>query len=176
MARPKFNFLTLSILFFVLSACAALPTIDGGPPRKPQPPSTQGRAEIERLSAPMQCVPYAREVSGIAIRGDAYTWWGQAAGRYDRGRIPRPGAVMVLSKAGKLRHGHLAVVTRVISDREIEVTHSNWGDTRDRRCLVYKNMRVQDMSPYSDWTIARFWNYELGTWGLPYAVSGFIYP
>ena len=27
-------------------------------------------------SAVLQCVPYARIVSGVAIRGDALTWWG----------------------------------------------------------------------------------------------------
>ncbi|MGC8159731.1 hypothetical protein ACP3WZ_24715, partial [Salmonella enterica] len=32
-----------------------------------------------------ECVPFARAASGIQIYGDAWTWWGQAAGRYRRG-------------------------------------------------------------------------------------------
>ena len=31
---------------------------------------------------PLQCVPYAREHSGIKLFGDAYTWWDQAEGKY----------------------------------------------------------------------------------------------
>ena len=32
-----------------------------------------------------QCVPFARLVSGIQIFGDAWTWWSQAAGKYQTG-------------------------------------------------------------------------------------------
>ena len=48
----------------------------------------------------LQCVPYARQVSGIQIYGDAHTWWGQAAGRYERGSVPQVGAVMAFRRAG----------------------------------------------------------------------------
>ncbi|WP_447406321.1 CHAP domain-containing protein, partial [Clostridium perfringens] len=41
-----------------------------------------------------QCAPYAREVSGIALHGNANTWWGQAAGRYQRGHKPEVGSVL----------------------------------------------------------------------------------
>ena len=39
----------------------------------------------------LQCVPYARQVSGIRIFGDAHTWWDQAAGHYARGNRPKVG-------------------------------------------------------------------------------------
>ena len=42
----------------------------------------------------LQCVPYARQVSGIHIYGDAHSWWGKANGKYARGSMPRVGAVM----------------------------------------------------------------------------------
>ncbi|HXD02460.1 MAG TPA: CHAP domain-containing protein, partial [Novosphingobium sp.] len=42
----------------------------------------------------LQCVPYARAVSGVLIFGDARTWWDQADGRYARGTTPKVGAVM----------------------------------------------------------------------------------
>ena len=43
-----------------------------------------------------QCVPFARAASGIQIYGDAWTWWDQAEGRYQRGETPRVGAVVAL--------------------------------------------------------------------------------
>ena len=35
---------------------------------------------VHRLSARLQCVPYAREESGVELRGNASTWWRQARG------------------------------------------------------------------------------------------------
>lgn len=137
----------------------------------PQP----NRGAFFKIDEPLQCVPYAREVSGIQIFGNAHTWWHQARDVYDRGSKPRAGAVLVLAKAGKLNYGHLAVVNKVIDERTIEVTHSNWGNNRERRSIIYNAMRVQDLSG-GKWRSVRFWNYELNSWGLPYKVSGFIYP
>src|SRR5258706_14437937 len=62
------------------------------------------------LPSYLQCVPYARQVSGIAIHGDAYTWWDQAEGRYARGSSPRVGAVMAFRPHGNMRLGHVAAV------------------------------------------------------------------
>ncbi len=128
------------------------------------------------VSKPVQCVPYARKVSGIQIRGDAHTWWGQAAGRYERSHIPKVGAVMVLSKTSRLKHGHLAVVKRVKNSRTIEVEHSNWGDDRQTRSMIYKRMPVKDVTVNNDWSQVRFYNYPSKTFGSVYAASGFIYP
>lgn len=126
--------------------------------------------------APIQCVPYAREVSGIQLRGNAHTWWDKAANRYKRGYIPKPGAVLVLAGTKKMRHGHVAVVRRVVNNRMIEVTHSNWGNSRETRRMIYDNMRVEDLSALNDWSKVRFWNYHLNCFGLPYKARGFIYP
>src|SRR5215475_464693 len=68
---------------------------------------------------PIQCVPYAREHSNVNIRGDAYTWWDQAAGRFKRSGKPSEGSVMVLTGYSGPEHGHLAVVRKVVSSREI---------------------------------------------------------
>jgi hypothetical protein len=43
--------------------------------------SPYGDGTTAELPAYLQCVPYARQVSGIQIYGDAWTWWDQAAGR-----------------------------------------------------------------------------------------------
>ena len=42
----------------------------------------------------LQCVPFARTFSGIQIFGDAYTWWQQASGKYNKGFVPKTGAVL----------------------------------------------------------------------------------
>src|SRR4051794_32221196 len=46
---------------------------------------------------PLQCVPFARAVSGITLFGDAWRWWSEAAGRYGRGHRPQPGGVLSFS-------------------------------------------------------------------------------
>lgn len=120
-----------------------------------------------------QCAPYARMISGVDIYGNAGTWWGQAAGRYDRGEAPEVGSVMVLKPHGKMRLGHVAMVSGVVSDREITVTHANWS----RRGGVEKDVRVVDVSPEGDWSEVKVWyagNGDLGS--TIYPTFGFIYP
>ncbi|MEM6811994.1 MAG: CHAP domain-containing protein [Pseudomonadota bacterium] len=129
-----------------------------------------------RVDVTQQCVPYARQMSGIQIRGDAHTWWKQAKGLYDRGQTPRKGAVIVLSKTDRLKHGHLAVVSDVIDSRTIEVAHSNWGGDKYTRSYVYEFMPVRDISKNNDWSKVKFWNYPSSSFGRVYPVSGFIYP
>src|SRR5206468_1111413 len=68
----------------------------------------------QELPPYLQCVPYARQVSGIAIFGDAWTWWDQAAGRYERGFRPKVGAVMAFKPHGNMRLGHVAAVSRIV--------------------------------------------------------------
>ena len=46
---------------------------------------------VQALNEGLQCVPYARALTGVEIRGDAHSWWGQAEGRYDRGEKPKVG-------------------------------------------------------------------------------------
>lgn len=139
------------------------------------PPRPSGMP-FYKIQEPLQCVPYAREISRIGIKGDAHTWWRQAQGQYMRSSVPRVGSVMVLSKTSRLRYGHLAVVTRIIDKRNIEVTHTNWGSDYQGRRYVYKRMPVVDTSPSNDWSQARFWDYPSNSFGSIYSVSGFIYP
>lgn len=119
-----------------------------------------------------QCAPYARMVSGIDIHGNAGTWWGQAAGRYARGHAPEVGSVMVMKPYGKMSVGHVAMVSGIVSDREITVTHANWS----RRGGVEKDVRVVDVSPEGDWSEVKVWyagNGDLGS--TTYPTFGFIY-
>jgi hypothetical protein len=126
----------------------------------------------------LQCVPFAREQSGISLRGDAWTWWMAAAGQYDRGQAPRPGAVVVFKKHGSMSHGHVAVVAEVINSRKVMVDHANWAPHRGRgRGQVAKMVVVTDVSPRNDWSQVRVWNEASGELGQRvYPTYGFIYP
>jgi hypothetical protein len=118
-----------------------------------------------------QCVTYARAVSAIEIRGNAHTWWAQAAGKYERNRTPAVGAVMAMPGHGKMRLGHVAMVSKIVSDREIVLNHANWS----RRGGVESAARAIDVSEAGDWSRVRVW-YQ-GDMGLTsYPVSGFIHP
>ena len=119
-----------------------------------------------------QCAPYAREISGIQIRGNANTWWGQAAGRYERGHEPREGAVLAFKATSRMRVGHVAMVSHVVSDREVLLTHANWS----RRGRVERNVRAVDVSPNNDWSMVKVWYGPQGGLGTSaYPTSGFIY-
>ena len=120
----------------------------------------------------LQCAPFAREVSGIDIHGNANTWWGQAAGRYDRGQAPVVGAVMAFKAIAKMPVGHVAMVSRIVSEREVLLTHANWS----RPGGIERDVRAVDVSPAGDWSQVRVWyagNRDLGT--TVYPLAGFIY-
>lgn len=120
----------------------------------------------------LQCVPYARSVSGVEIRGNAYTWWNQAEGKYQRGHEPRVGAVMAMPSYGSMRNGHVATIAKVISDREVLLNHANWS----RPGMIERGVRAIDVSEKGDWSRVRVWHAGSRDLGVTsYPVSGFIY-
>ena len=124
----------------------------------------------------LQCVPYAREISGIGIYGDAHTWWEQASGRYARGHTPRVGAVMAFKPYRNMVLGHVAAVSRILDARTVLLKHSNWSEIGGRRGQIEDNVRAVDVSPNNDWSEVRVWygtTQTLGTTHWP--VHGFIY-
>lgn len=128
------------------------------------------------LAPYLQCVPYAREVSGIQIYGDAHTWWGQAEGRYTRGNQPRVGAVMAFQPHRNMRLGHVAAVSRIIDSRNILLRHANWSPINGRRGQVEDNVRAVDVSPNNDWSQVRVWYDPIQSLGkTAWPVHGFIY-
>jgi surface antigen len=136
-------------------------------------PAEHGSNHVESRAGQqaLQCVPYAREHSGIKITGDAYTWWDQAAGRYERGPNPAAGTVMVLFNYAGPQRGHVAVVRRVVSAREIRIDHANWLDDGS----IYVNDPVVDVSAAHDWSQVKVWNIKTGGWGTKiFPVQGFI--
>ncbi len=129
------------------------------------------------LNEGLQCVPYARALSGVQIRGDAHTWWGKAAGLYERGNRPRVGAVMSFRPHGKMRLGHVAAVRRIVDNRTIIISHANWSTIGGHRGHVEQNVRAIDVSEANDWSRVRVWytpNEAMG--GTAWPVNGFIYP
>ncbi|WP_188062004.1 CHAP domain-containing protein [Sphingobium sp. KCTC 72723] len=120
----------------------------------------------------LQCAPYARQVSGIQLFGNANSWWGQAQGRYDRGNEPRVGAVLAFSSSRSMPVGHVAMVSKVVSDREVLLTHANWS----YRGGIERDVRAVDVSANNDWSDVRVWYGPIGGLGLrSNRANGFIY-
>lgn len=123
-----------------------------------------------------QCVPFAREASGIQIYGDAWTWWEKAAGRYPRGHIPRRGAVIVFSKTARLPLGHVAVISRIVDRRVLMLTHANWSRQQGERGHTEQDVTLFDVSDRNDWSKVKVWYRDAdGLGGGVYPVQGFVY-
>jgi len=123
----------------------------------------------------LQCVPFARNASGIALSGNAWQWWDNAAGLYGRGNAPEEGAILSFKSNGSMRLGHVAVVSRVVNARQIEIDHANWAGPGGRKGAVTRGASVVDVSDNNDWTAVRV---ELGAserFGSIYPTNGFIY-
>ena len=134
-------------------------------------------APAAALNEGLQCVPYARALSGVTIFGDAHTWWGQADGKYDRGNAPEVGAVLAFQPHGNMRLGHVAAVRRVVDDRTIMISHANWSTIGGARGHIEEDVRAVDVSEDNDWSAVRVWytpNAAMGSTAWP--AHGFIYP
>ena len=120
-----------------------------------------------------QCVTFARMFSGIDIFGNANTWWRQATGRFSTGTRPQTGSVLAFEASGRMRMGHVAVVSEILTDRVIRVTHANWGGSRGK---VEENVTVVDVSSQGDWTAVKVWYNPINDLGTTvYPTHGFIY-
>lgn len=125
----------------------------------------------------LQCVPFARDLSGVQIYGDAHTWWRQAKGKYERGHSPQVGAVLSLKSHGAMELGHVAVVSRIIDSRNILLSHANWSVINGRRGQIERNVAAIDVSQDNDWSEVKVWYAPIGGIGTTaYPANGFIYP
>jgi hypothetical protein len=122
-------------------------------------------------SGAANCALYARAETGVALFGSAGGWWDEADGRYQRGRTPEAGAILVFKRTSRIPSGHVAVVTKVISANEILVDHANWYRGR-----VNYGMSVIDTSTGHDWTSVAVVDLGSGKPGRDYPAYGFIYP
>jgi hypothetical protein len=137
------------------------------------------QAQRFAFSAPpggISCVPYVRQVTGMAIRGNGGDWWHNAAGLYARGHRPEPGAIMAFSSTSQMQLGHVAVVQEVLSPRKVLIHHANWGGPGIRRGSIMSDVSVIDVSLNNDWSSVRV---QVGrdqeSLGRIYPIQGFIY-
>jgi len=122
----------------------------------------------------ISCVPYARQVSGITVAGNAWQWWDNAAGEYARGDRPEPGSVLNFRSNSRMPLGHVAVVTRVVNPREIIVEQANWPSA-GMRGGVSHDVAVVDVSEANNWSAVRVELGHGGDFGSVYPTYGFIY-
>jgi hypothetical protein len=120
----------------------------------------------------ISCVPFARAASGIDLKGNAANWWDAASGVYQRGSAPEVGSVLNFRSTGRMRLGHVAVVTSVINSREVDVDHANWAGSRGG---IARGVAVMDVSPNNDWSEVRVSLGHGGEFGSVYPTYGFIY-
>lgn len=139
--------------------------------------ATMALATPFQADAAIQCVTYARDVSGLNLKGDAWKWWEAAAGVYDRGNRPREGAVLVFKRQGKMAHGHVSVVRHMKNSRELLVDHANWAPNRSAgRGKITRSVPVIDVSPNNDWSQVRVFYRPIGELGTRvYLTQGFVY-
>jgi surface antigen len=151
------RFQSAFLLLAAVSACAG-PRLDGA-----------GRAARYRG---LECAPYARELTGIALYGDAADWWDEASGHYARASTPVIGAALVFRRSARLASGHVSVVSNIVGQRQILVMQANWvpGELDEDQLVV-------DVSELNDWTAVRVWYPPSGQLGAhTYEAYGFILP
>ncbi len=120
----------------------------------------------------INCAPFARELSGIALYGDAASWWDNAEGVYVRASRPVLGSALVFQREQRLPDGHVSVVSRLVAPRQILVTQANWVPS-----TLNEDQLVVDVSERNDWTEVRVWWPPVGQLGShAYPTYGFIQP
>lgn len=150
----------LLVLLTALSACAS------------HAPSGAPASAYVGGYVPAECAPFARALTGVRLAGAAADWWREASGRYARLHSPEQGSLLVLRRSGRLPYGHVAVVSRVVSAREVLVTQANWVRGR-----VSEDQPVVDVSDHNDWSLVRVWWPPAGAMGTAdYPAYGFIRP
>jgi hypothetical protein len=152
------------MMLLALTALAAC----GGAPR----PQLSGYGTAGPRYPGLTCAPFARELSGIALYGEAASWWDNAAGRYRRDSRPVLGAALVFRREPRLPEGHVSVVSRLLGPRQLLATQANWvpGELDQDQLIV-------DVSPGNDWTEVRVWWPPIGQLGAhTYPTFGFILP
>ncbi|HXL98642.1 MAG TPA: CHAP domain-containing protein [Rhizomicrobium sp.] len=146
---------------------ATVNDVAGDTAAPPQPPAPATETPLHRL----YCVEYARMRSGLEIFGDAKLWWARARDIYQEFTAPAADAVMVFAGSKRIARGHVAVVTALVSPREIRVDQANWQNHGE----IDRNTPVLDVSAGNDWSKVRVWDVRSGQFGgHVYAIKGFI--
>lgn len=161
------RFVSLFLVAIALAGCAS--RFEDPGPRAQKPGGVF--PQVLTPERPLQCVAYVRAETGVSIWGDAWGWWSKAAGRYARSDAPARGSVLVLRGYGANGRGHVAVVRRILTSREIVVDHANWLNGGE----ISLDSPVMDVSEENDWSRVRVWFTPGGHYGgRVYDVQGFI--
>jgi surface antigen len=132
-----------------------------------------GRQAAQAPRSRIQCVQYVVANSAFRVRGNARDWWRNSAAIHARSNMPEPGSVLSFRSVKTMPLGHVALVTRVVSEREILVDHANWT-----RGAISRSHSVIDVSPRNDWTAVRLAvkpGAGASTYGSIYPTDGFIH-
>jgi hypothetical protein len=135
-------------------------------------PDLKERVHLATMNRPkgrLWCVPFARNVTGVSLRGNAKTWWQGAKGKYERSKTPKIGAIMSFAASRAMPQGHVAVVSKVIGPRQVLLDHANW----ERNRITLDQLAV-DVSANNDWSKVRV-QHQGGAMGRVNPVNGFIY-
>lgn len=133
---------------------------------------SQGPAGTSWHAGRIDCVPFARHLTHVALMGNSAEWWEEAEGLYRQTHTPEVGSILVFRRTRRLPEGHVSVVSAVLSSREILVSHANWAPG-----MVSLDQPVIDVSPRNDWTLVRVWWPPVGQMGVTkYPTYGFIVP
>jgi surface antigen len=83
---------------------------------------------------------------------------------------------MVFKPTRSMPMGHVAMVSKIVSEREVLIDHSNWSTIDGRRGHVERGARVIDVSEKGDWSEVRVWYAPVKGLGTSsYPLYGFIY-
>src|SRR3546814_7709184 len=81
--------------------------------------------------------------------------------------------VLAFRSSRAMRAGHVAMVSKVLSNREVLLNHANWS----YRGGVEQDALAVDVSPEGDWSEVRVWYGPSGQLGIrSNPAYGFIYP
>ena len=156
----------LRAALWLLVLCALSARGSGGP---------TGGARLDDYvggSLPIDRAPFARALTGVQLAGAADDWWGKSVGRYQRAATPEAGGILVLRRSDRLPDGHVAVVTRVLSSRQVLVSQANWVHHR-----VLQDQPVIEVSARNDWRLVRVRWPPTDQMGIAdYPARGFILP
>lgn len=185
--RAPLRLAALAIAVLATSAAPSLAQAERSPPRREQAqaagqaPARVAAAPAHRAAAPPaspavpsgrgQCVAYVHAHSAFRIQANAHLWWARAAGIHARGSVPEAGSVLSFRSVRGMPLGHVALVSRVVDEREIEIDHNNWLGVGPVR-----GASVIDVSPRNDWTAVRVANRAgAKVYGRVYPTDGFIH-
>ena len=116
----------------------------------------------------LQCVPFARENSGIELSGNAGTWWNNATGLYERGARPEVGSILNFRATGHIangpcRGGHERDHATAHRNRPCQLGCAGSDQPEHRRGRRFARQRL-DRRPCRAESVRRLWQRLSDVW------------